>query len=62
MPALLKLVPSNGTDSMREVFEKLLNEVMKMERAEVLGADLYEHTPERIGHANGFSRLRKMAS
>lgn len=54
MPELLKLVTSNGTDSMREVFRKLLNEAMKMERAEALGADLYERTPERIGHANGF--------
>lgn len=25
MPELLKLVTSNGTDSMREVFQKLLN-------------------------------------
>ncbi len=54
MPELLKLVTSNGTDSMREVFQKLLNEAMKVERAEVLGADLYERTPERAGYANGF--------
>jgi transposase-like protein len=39
---------------MREVFQKLLNEAMKVERAEALGAELYERTPERIGHANGF--------
>lgn len=38
MPELLKLVTSNGTDSMREVFQKLLNEAMRVERAEALGA------------------------
>jgi hypothetical protein len=42
MPELLKLVPSTGTDSMREVFRKLLNEAMKAERAEALGAEPYE--------------------
>jgi hypothetical protein len=31
---------------MREVFQKLLNEAMKVERAEALGADLYERTPD----------------
>ena len=54
MPELLKLVTSNGTDSMREVFQKLLNEAMKAERAEALGAEPYERTPERVGYANGF--------
>ena len=54
MPELLKLVTSNGTDSMREVFQKLLNEAMRVERAEALGAEPYERTPERTGYANGF--------
>lgn len=54
MPELLKLVTSNGTDSMREVFQKLLNEAMRVERAEALGAEPYERTPERAGYANGF--------
>jgi putative transposase len=54
MPELLKLVTSNGTDSMREVFQKLLNEAMKIERAEALGADPYERTSDRTGYANGF--------
>ena len=31
MPELLKLATTNGTDSMREVFQKLLNEAMKLE-------------------------------
>jgi transposase-like protein len=59
MPELLKLVTSNGTESMREVFRKLLNEAMKAERAEALGAEPYERTPERVGYANGFNRLLK---
>ena len=54
MPELLKLVTSNGIDSMREVFQKLLNEAMKIERAEALGADPYERTSDRTGYANGF--------
>lgn len=54
MPELLKLVTSDGTDSMREVFQKLLNEAMKAERAEALGAEPYERTAERTGYANGF--------
>jgi transposase-like protein len=54
MPELLKLVTSNGTDSMREVFQRLLNEAMKIERAEALGADPYERTADRTGYANGF--------
>lgn len=32
----------------------LLNEAMKIERAQVLGAKPYERTQERRGHANGF--------
>ena len=54
MSELLKLVSSSGTDSMREVFGKLLNEAMKVERTEVLGAEPYERTMERTGYANGF--------
>lgn len=54
MSELLKLVSSSGTDSMREVFGKLLNEAMKVERGEALGAEPYERTLERTGYANGF--------
>ena len=54
MPELLKLVTTSGSDSMREVFQRLLNEAMKLERAEALGAEPYERTPERTGYANGF--------
>ena len=32
----------------------LLNEAMKLQRAEVLGAGPYERSPHRRGHANGF--------
>lgn len=54
MPELLELVSTSGTDSMQEVFRKLLNEAMKVERAEALGARPYERTEERLGYANGF--------
>lgn len=54
MPELLKLVTSNGTGSMLEVFQRLLNEAMKLERAEALCAEPYERSAERTGYANGF--------
>jgi transposase-like protein len=34
--------------------QTLINEAMKLERSQVLGARPYERTPERRGHANGY--------
>ena len=59
MPELLKLVTSNGTDSMREVFQKLLNVAMRLERSEALGAEPYERTPERTPDTPTASNLRR---
>ena len=43
----------NG-DFLAAALRLLLNEAMKMERAQVLGAAPYERTEERRGYANGF--------
>jgi transposase-like protein len=43
---------------MAQAMQLLLNEAMKLERAEVLGARPYERTPTRRGQANGFKPKR----
>jgi transposase-like protein len=50
----IQLLTEHGFDGLAEVLELLLNEVMKLERCEVLGAAPYERTVERQGYANGF--------
>jgi transposase-like protein len=63
---VLQLLCDNGFDGMAQAIEILLNEAMKLERAEVLGAGPYERSQERRGYANGFkdktvnSRLGKL--
>lgn len=44
----------HGFDGMASALEVLLNEAMKLERAEFLRADPFERTDERQGYANGF--------
>ena len=51
---LLQLLSDHGFDGMAEVIEILMNEAMKLERAEVLGAMPYQRTEARRGYANGF--------
>ena len=50
----VQLLAEHGFDGLAAVLELLLNEVMKLERREVLGAAPYERTEERQGYANGF--------
>lgn len=50
----IQLLAEHGFDGLAEVLELLLNEVMKIERCEVLGAAPYQRTEERQGYANGF--------
>jgi len=63
---VLQLLADNGFDGMAQAIEILLNEAMKIERAEVLGAGPYERSTQRRGYANGFkdktvnSRLGKL--
>ena len=51
---LLQLLSNQGFAGMAEAIEILMNEAMKLERAEVLGAMPYQRTEERRGYANGF--------
>ena len=43
-----------GTEAFRKVLEKLFNLATGVERSEFLGAEPYERTSQRRGHANGY--------
>ena len=49
---LFQLLSDNGFEGMAEAIEILMNEAMKIERAEVLGATPYQRTETRRGYAN----------
>ena len=51
---LLQLLSDHGFDGMTEAIEILMNEAMKLERAEALGAMPYQRSESRRGYANGF--------
>ena len=51
---ILEALIEEGTEAFRKVMEKLLNLAMGLERSEFLGADPYERTSRRRGHANGY--------
>ena len=63
---VIQVLAEQGLDGLAQVFEIVLNEAMKAERSQVLNANPYERSPERVGHANGFkpksvlSRLGKL--
>jgi putative transposase len=50
----IQLLCEHGFDGLAAAMELLLNEVMKLQRCEALGAAPYERTEERQGYANGF--------
>jgi len=51
---LLQLLSEHGFDGMAEAIEILMNEAMKLERAEALGAMPHQRSESRRGYANGF--------
>ena len=51
---VLELLIEQGFEGMAQALQILLNEAMKIERSQVLGARPYERTLTRRGHANGF--------
>jgi len=51
---LLQLLSEYGFDGMAEAIEILMNEAMKLQRADALGAMPYQRTETRRGSANGF--------
>ena len=55
LPAgILEAITAGGLDSLPELIRILVNEAMKLEREQHLGAAAYERTPERQGYANGY--------
>lgn len=54
LDAALELISSNGLDGMAGAIRLLVNEAMKLERSEFLGATPHERTDERRGYSNGF--------
>jgi len=54
LASLMQMVNENGLESVAETFRILLNEAMKIERDQTLGACLYERTDNRQGYANGY--------
>jgi len=51
---VLRILIDNGLDGMARALETLMNEAMKLERAEFLGAAPHERTESRRGCAKGF--------
>ena len=56
--SIMEVLISDGPEIFKEVLERLFNEAMEIERSEFLGAEPYERSNERIGHANGFKSKR----
>lgn len=52
--AVVQLLCENGFDGLAEAVRILLNEAMRAERTQALGASEYERTEKRRGYANGF--------
>jgi transposase-like protein len=51
---ILELLVEHGFDGMAQAMQTLLNEAMRLERSQVLGAQPYQRTSQRRGYANGF--------
>jgi len=51
---VLDLLIEHGFEGMAGAMQVLLNEAMKLERSAVLGAQPYERSDQRRGHANGY--------
>lgn len=51
---VLETLSEEGFDGMARAISILMNEAMKLERSAYLGAEPYERTTDRSGHANGY--------
>ena len=51
---ILETITAGGLDSLPELIRVMVNEAMKLEREQHLGAEAYERTAERQGYANGY--------
>ena len=54
LPNILEEVSEYGLDGVMQVMAKMLNQAMRLERSQALGAGDYERTPDRRGYANGY--------
>jgi putative transposase len=54
LETVMERLIENGFDGFADVMRILLNEAMKIERDQALGAGPYERSAARKGHANGF--------
>jgi putative transposase len=52
--SVLQLLTEGGLAHMGDIVRILLNEAMRLERAQALGAQPYQRSDERKGYANGF--------
>lgn len=52
--AAVELVMQEGFEGFADAFRTLLNEAMRIERSRHLGADAWERSEARQGHANGY--------
>jgi len=55
---VLELLVERGMEGMAQAIQILLNEAMKLEREDFLGAGLHERTADRRGRANGYKPKR----
>lgn len=51
---LTEMVTQSGFDILPELVRVIINQAMKIEREQHLGAQLYERTEDRQGYANGY--------
>jgi putative transposase len=51
---VMQILSQQGADGMIEAFRILLNQAMKCQRAQAIGAAPYQRTQARQGHANGY--------
>ncbi|MCP4115392.1 MAG: IS256 family transposase, partial [Desulfobacteraceae bacterium] len=48
------IINQQGMSGMADAMQILLNEAMKIERSQYLGAEHYERNLQRTGYANGY--------
>ncbi|MBG0786643.1 MAG: IS256 family transposase [Anaerolineaceae bacterium] len=51
---ILEQIAAEGLEALPELIRVLINEAMRLEREQHLGAGPYERSPERKGYANGY--------
>ena len=54
LDVVMEMLIENGFEGFADVLRILLNEAMKIEREQALGAVLYERSDQRKGYANGY--------